>query len=326
MVSGAAAALLAALGCLPASAPGALVPSTVDEDPSLPSITLTIAGHSRGVHLRTFGDPADPVLLMLHGSLADHRAFLPYEVLADRYFVVMWDQRGSGLSERLTADEYTWRSVADEIDAVKQRYSPDAPVTLIGHSFGAMYATLYMAGRPEAVSRAVLMEPGGLTGDIFAATYPDIFTLSLLGEGLNRSFWQSEVLSASDHEVMDYKALQLLLDGHQTHYHCDPDAPYPLPVWRPGAHVEHLRGVNMQVSGSATITADYDFTVGLDDFTGPVLIIAGDCSGLGPAMQEEHHLPLFQDASLVTLPGVGHRMLVEDFEGTLAAIEAFLTP
>jgi proline iminopeptidase len=298
-----------------------LVPPTVDEDSSLPAIALEVAGQVRLVHAESFGDPAAPLLLMLHGSLADHRALLPFQALADRYHVVMWDQRGNGLSERITAEEYGWDSVVEEIDAVREHYAPGEPVTLIGHSFGAMYAALYISRRGEEVEQAVLMEPAGLDGEIFGATFTDILSIDLLGRGLNRAFWQSEVLSPSEHEALDYKALRLLLDGHSTHYHCDPDAPVPIPVWRPGGHVEFLRGVAMN-----SPKFEFDFTEGLADWTGSALLLAGECSALGPEFQERWHLPLFADAELVSVPDAGHRLFVEQWDAVIAPIESFLQP
>lgn len=304
---------------------GRLVPPTVDEDPTLPALAIEVSGVERLVHVHTFGDPSSPVLLMLHGSLADHRAFLPYEALSDRYFVVMWDQRGNGLSERITADEYTWDSIVEEIDALKAEFSPDAPVTLVGHSFGAMYASLYVSTKPENVHQLVLMEPGGLTGEIMGATYGDIISVDLLGAGLNEAFWQSEVMSARSHEAADYKALRLLLDGHQTSYHCDPDHPVPFPVWRPGAHVDVLRTSNMGVAqGAGGVQADFDFAFGLAAFEPSVLLIAGSCSGLGPEMQARWHVPLFRQVELVTIADAGHRMLHERFDATMAALDAYL--
>jgi len=45
-----------------ASAPGNLVPKTVDEDPTLPSLEL--AGTK--LHFETVGDPSKPVIIFLH--------------------------------------------------------------------------------------------------------------------------------------------------------------------------------------------------------------------------------------------------------------------
>jgi proline iminopeptidase len=297
------------------------VPPTADQDPALPHIRIQVAGHERAVHLRRFGDPASPLLLVLHGSLADMRALLPFRALADRYHVVLWDQRGNGLSERITASEYTVQSIVDEIDALRRRFSPATPVTLLGHSFGASYAALYMSRHPEHVRQAVLMEPPGLNGAIMTATLPSLYNVDLLGRGLNAMFWQSELLSAAHHEAMDYRALMLLLDGRQSNYFCDPDHPPRLPVWRPGAYVEHLRGALLGMTGS---TFDFDFARGLDAFEPEVLILAGRCSALGGAFQRHHHLPLFARARVVEVAGAGHRLFVERPDRVLAEIRGYL--
>ncbi len=128
------------LGCALACDSGAeeLVPATVTDDPYLPRLEVNVAGHSRSLHLETFGEHDNPVLLVFHGGGgSDYKAMLPLRALADRYLVVMWDARGSGLSERITRAEVSMQSYADEVHAVKRHFSPDAPVSLIGYSSGA---------------------------------------------------------------------------------------------------------------------------------------------------------------------------------------------
>jgi proline iminopeptidase len=308
--------------CVPLDESGTLVPPTVVEDASLPSETIEVAGHTRRVHLERYGDEDAPAMLLLHGSLSDLRAFRPFASFADQgYQVVMWDQRGNGLSERITAEEYTRESIIEEIDAIKQLVSPDQPVTMIGHSFGAMYTALYMSEKPENVSKAVLIEPGGLNSTIFTETFDEIINVNLFARGSNQSFWQSEFLTPSDHEEMDYRALMMLLDGKQTNYYCDASNPPTWPVWRPGAMVERLR---YDILGRSGTTYDFDFAAGLDQFPRKVLILAGECSALGPDYQVEHHLPLFADATVIGLDGVGHRLMAEKPEDTLLAIQGYL--
>jgi proline iminopeptidase len=312
-------------GCVAQDTLGLLVPPTADQDPSLPQVVLRVAGHERAVHLQERGDPSAPLLLMLHGSLGDHRAMLELESLAERYHVVFWDQRGNGLSERITADEYGWDTIIEEIGAVRGLFDDPGPVTLVGHSFGAMYASLYTSRRPDEVHQLVLMEPGGLTGEIFGDTFQDVIEVRLLSPGLSRAFWQSEVLSPSGHEAVDYKSLRLLLDGSATNYHCDPEDPVPKPVWRPGGHVEWLRGLAMR-GPDGPLDFDFDFVAGIERFQGDTLLVAGSCSALGPSFQREHHLPLLPRAELVTIPRAGHRLWVEQPEAVLLALEGFLEP
>lgn len=321
LASFAAAVAAATPGCVSTRQPGALVPPTVDQDPRLPQVTIQVAGRSRAIHLVTAGAATHPVLLVLHGSLGDHRALRLFTELADRYRVVLWDQRGNGLSERITSEEYTFDSVVEEIDAVKAMFSPDAPVTLLGHSFGAMYSALYMSRRPEAVDKAVLIEPGGLNGKIMQATFRQVIAIDLLDHGLNEAFWQSEFLSPADHEAMDYKALQVLLNGKLTRYHCDPERPMPMPLWRPGAHIEAMRYVRM---GPRFGSFDYDFAAGLETFPRRVLLVGSDCSALGYDFQVRHHQPLFHNAEVLEIREAGHRLMVEQPAALLAAVRRFL--
>ncbi len=44
--------------------------------------------------MRSYGDSANPVLMIAPGSLSDIRAYMPFTVFQDRYFVVLWDMRG----------------------------------------------------------------------------------------------------------------------------------------------------------------------------------------------------------------------------------------
>ena len=70
----------------------------VAQDPSIPHITIN------GVtfHAETFGDPANPVVIAIHGGPGvDYRSMLSLQALSDQYFVVFYDQRGTGLSPRV---------------------------------------------------------------------------------------------------------------------------------------------------------------------------------------------------------------------------------
>ena len=69
------------------------VAETVAQDPSIPHMTID------GVtfHAETFGDPASPVVITIHGGPGgDYRSILPLQALSDQFFVVFFDQRGTG--------------------------------------------------------------------------------------------------------------------------------------------------------------------------------------------------------------------------------------
>jgi len=298
--------------------PGALVPPTVDKDPNLPQIKITVANHKRSIHIETFGNPDNPVLLLLHGSASDYRAYLPLQILSDKYFVVMWDQRGSGLSERVTEAEITWDAVVEEIDQIKNRFSPDNPVTLIGHSWGGAYSALYMSRHPENVRQAVLAEPGpALNGEIFQSVKNELFELNLAEKVYNDLAWNGEFLSAKAHEQMDYKYV-MLLKSTMMNFFCDKDNLPSWPIWRVGAYVEYVRQSRVQKE------KEFNFALGLDSFSKKVLILGSECSTLGYDFQNKYQKNLFKHAEVALIENSGHRLFTERLDAVLQALYDYL--
>ncbi len=281
--------------------PGALVPPTADEDPALPQVAIQVAGHRRALHLETFGDAANPPLFAFHGGGGnDYRAMLPLRALADDYFLVMWDARGSGLSERITDDEISIESYVDEVAKVKALFSPDRPIALAGYSWGGVHAGLFAATHPEDVSALALIEPGPLSQAAADALEP--YELGLGSAFVNELLWQVDFLGPSDHEALDRKAFAAARDAMRD-YWCDPDAPGIYPMWRHGIYTD-------VVASERVLNARaYDQLGALADYAGPVLVVGSSCGPLDAEFQTAHTLPLFAHAELVTLPGVSHMNL-----------------
>ena len=294
-----------------------LVPATVTADPNLPQIQIEVAGYKRSIHIETFGNPLNPKLFILHGSLGDYRAFLPYQILSDKYFVVMWDQRGTGLSERITKSEITYDSMLEEIDAIKAIYAPNEKITLFGHSFGAMYSVYYCSRYPNSVNQLILAEPGGLNGDIIKIALNEGFKLNFFDEQLTQQYWQNDLLSAKTHEELDYKTMMLMF-GNANQYHCDPNNKSYWPVWRVGGFVEINRTI---IKNRKPVL---DFTVGLENFTNKVLILGSSCSSLGYDFQIKYHKNLFANAEVVKFEDCGHRLTLEKFDEILNVLYNYL--
>lgn len=94
--------------------------------------------------LYTWGQPAGrarkPVVVLVHGYPDAAEAWAPVAArLADRYLVAAYDVRGAGRSSapRGTA-AYTLDHLVDDLAAIVDAVSPDAPVHLVGHDWGAL--------------------------------------------------------------------------------------------------------------------------------------------------------------------------------------------
>jgi pimeloyl-ACP methyl ester carboxylesterase len=110
------------------------------------------------LHLQALGEAGPPVV-MLHGLLVGSLAtwyFTAAPALAKTHRVLMYDLRGHGKSER-TAAGYDVATMAADLAAVVDAFT-DEPVTLIGHSFGAVVALSYALARPERVAKLAVIE------------------------------------------------------------------------------------------------------------------------------------------------------------------------
>lgn len=302
--------------------PGYLVPPTVAEDPTLPAIEM----NGSRFHLQTFGDPANPVIIFLHGGPgSDYRALLRMGErhdgysLADEYYLVYWDQRGAGLSMRHDKEVLTLDVYVDDLNTLVDRYAPGRQVFLIGTSWGGMYATQYINEYPQRVAGAVLIEPGPLDGPTYERIKGDMLDFNLASEWLNDWAWSSQFLSPDDHARMDYERMLGLKDS-QPRFHQRTDVD-PAPVWRLGAAVSrYLEEDGKDDKGVAV----YDFTTNLSHYTTPVLFVVGSLSEvLGESFQRDQMLD-YPSASLVVVDDAGHDVDWTHTNEVLAHVREYL--
>jgi pimeloyl-ACP methyl ester carboxylesterase len=117
-------------------------------------------------HVREWGDPAAPLLVMLHGwmDVAASFQFL-VDYLKQSWHVIAPDWRGYGLSEWTDQGCYWLPDYLADLDAILVRYAPRQAVRLVGHSMGGNIATLYAGVRPERIHWLVNLEGLGMAGD-----------------------------------------------------------------------------------------------------------------------------------------------------------------
>ncbi|MCK6692049.1 MAG: alpha/beta hydrolase [Thermoanaerobaculia bacterium] len=306
--TGAALTLLLALGFIQCTKdriinePGNLVPKTVDQDPSLPSIAINGAQ----LHAEAFGPADSALIVVVHGGPgSDYRHLLNCQAFAGRgYRVVFYDQRGSGLSERFPKDSYTLQTMIDDLKAVIQHYrtSPAQQVFLLGHSWGAILATSYINTYPDAVDGAVLAEPGGLVWDDIADYVKRSRSIVMTKELFNDMLYSDQFITGKEdqHAILDYKyALLSAADGN-------PDNPIgdegPVPFWRSGAVVN-------QALFELGNDIEPDWTTNLDQFTTKVLFIYSENNeayGLAHAQKVSSAYP---NVELFETLDAGHDML-----------------
>lgn len=297
------------------------VAATVVDDTSLPQIEI----NGVRLHAETYGDPSNPVIIVLHGGPGgDYRSQLGAKSLADTNFVVLYDQRGAGLSERVPAEELTVPLYMAELDAVIEKYSPDRPVTLLGHSWGAMLATAYLGEAPEKVARAVLLEPGFFTGeeaqDWMAQANPYMSELGFYKQAAIIVFQSLHVSGPDPSAGNDYMMSEIIHEfaNHpENPYHC-PGEEFDAAAWRFGATASQVAGK----TGAAEIEL---IAQGAESYPGPVLLLASACNDWIGEDAQLVHLGFFQKGELMIVPNSGHDMIWDNPDETIPLIRAFLS-
>lgn len=101
-----------------------------------------------------------PAIIMMHGGPGGtHRGNMPYVALADTYPVILYDQLGTGNSDR-PGDPKNWtvKRFVDEIDHIRAALSLDE-VIIAGHSWGGTLSAEYASRNPKGLKAAILSSP-----------------------------------------------------------------------------------------------------------------------------------------------------------------------
>jgi proline iminopeptidase len=301
------------------------VPKTVDQDPSLPSITID--GYT--YHAETYGDPANPVVIILHGGPGgDYRSNLALQALADEYYVVFFDQRGGGLSPRVDPEEITVESAIADLDSIVEYFGQGDKVNIVGHSWGAMLASAYLGRYPEKVDHVVLAEAGFLNSE-FAEEWAEgtqmHFSSGLLYYFLKTKFEALHVNGPDEYAADDYFGHQINLyqgsDHPQASYYCEGDKPDENVSWRYGAAVGNAM---FQEAVDADGNFDINLAEGVEQFENKVLFMTGECQQLIGAEFQSRQMKLFPNAELAVIPDAGHEMFFENPEESVAVVRAYL--
>jgi proline iminopeptidase len=296
------------------------VPPTTELDATLPTITL------RGYrfHAQSFGRPGQPVIIVLHGGPgADYRYLLGLQALADAHQVVFYDQRGSGLSPRVPAQEITLDSFVQDLDAFVDHFSPGRPVALVGHSWGAMLASAYTGAHPGKVSRLVLAEPGFLDASTLDAiqrsawpNWPVVwgFAQAWMGKWFMRT-------GGDPYAREDAFLLRVLPLTQGQDELCHGRLP-PLQAWRAGSPAfQATLGRAMEDPAWARTL---DFRRGVDRYTGPTLFLTGACNTTQTEALQQAHMAHFRHPQRALVPEAGHFMFNDQPEQSVAIVRDFL--
>ena len=296
-----------------------IVPETVIENATLPRFAVS---DGTMLHLETFGNPKNPVLIVLHGGPgSDYQGLNSLQALSNHYFIVLFDQRGTGLSERVKADKLTPQFLISDIKDIKQHFSPTGPVYLLGHSWGGALASYYVQQYPADVSKLLLAEPGAL--DKAAAKVANTTAFVFSAKGLHQMMNSNSYLSFDNDNIADYKmAVFANSDVGDYRDYASPDEMKMLKFVRFG----FLAGYTINIwQGNFDESYNFDFASGIkENYNGKTLILASDKSQrLGYNFQNQYHKPKFKDCGIIKIENAGHYFIELNPETVLPIIDNF---
>lgn len=297
------------------------VPGTVAEDPSLLSITV----NSKVFHAEAFGDPAKPAVIIVHGGPGwDYRGLLPLKGLSDEYYVVFYDQQGTGLSPRVDPGELTLESTLQDLDSIVDHFGRGRKVDLIGHSWGAMLVSGYLGMHPEKVDHAVLAEPGFLTTEMMKMSgvkFGPRWEAGFLLRAAKAWFQSLHIKGPDKYAATDYFLGQVAPFAN-TEYYCNGVVPNAATLhWRTGSQASQAI-LNSAMDENNNI--HIDLIKDIQRFTSPVLFLATECNRLTGISHQEKQAIFFPNAKIRIIKGSGHSMFGEKPEESIGIVRDYL--
>ncbi|MYS06575.1 alpha/beta fold hydrolase [Streptomyces sp. SID6041] len=260
----------------------------------------------------------EPLVCLAGGPMRDAAYLGDLGGLTAHRTLVLLDARGTGASAA-PADPGTYRCdrQVGDVEALRRHLGLER-LDLLGHSAGGNLATLYAAAHPERIRSLVVVTSAGRA----------------LGVDTTDEEWDAAAEVFADRPWYPRARAALDAIGPDT----PPDrvreivAPFGYGRWDAAAqaHAAHESEQTNDLAapvyhGGGAYTPEATRRA-LTALTAPVLVLAGERDpGPTPAKAAEA-AAFFPNAELVVLPGAGHFPWIDDAEGFVRPVAAFLDP
>lgn len=258
--------------------------------------------------------PATRTIVMVHGFRGDHHGLERVVELLPDHRIIMPDLPGFGLSPAFDHTEHTIAGYGEFLAGFLDALALGTGTVLLGHSFGSIVASHFVASHPGRVQPLILVNPiaaPALEGPKGAMTKLAVFYYwaaarlpAPLGNALLRSRLIVHVMSIAMAKTRDKALLAFIHGQHHAYFSSFANRDMLLESFR------------ASVSGTVRQVADR--------LTLPVLLIAGAEDEIATLPDQHKLMELLPRGELVVVSDVGHLIHYETPQPAAAAITNFL--
>jgi len=266
--------------------------------------TARLMVQQQPVFVQDSGPREAPVVLLLHGFGASLQAWDDWAPALEKNLrVLRIDIPGFGLSGPAVNQDYSDAADVARIIAVMDQLGVQQ-VIVAGHSMGGRIAWNLAAAHPERVSKLVLLSPDGFPDPNAKSdkTYEVPSLLGLMQYSLPK--WALRMGGVAPAFADDSQLTPQMMQR----YHDMMLAP----------------GVRTALLERMRQTRNSDPVARLQSITVPTLLIWGEKDAFIPVGNAQDYLKAMPQATLVTLPGVGHVLHEEAPKASVQAVLDFL--
>ena len=288
-----------------------------------------------GIELHHFEEGSGMPVLTVHGGpgFPPTAPWAAGRLLAEKYKVIYYHQRGCGLSSRPIASFTDPNLYANmqllnrtlgfpaqiaDIERIRRLLGEDRLV-LMGHSFGALEAALYAAEFPEHVKALVFVAPANLVvlpkqgDDLFASVR------RRLPAAMNGDY--ERYLA----EYFDFRAAFKRTEQQSSEFYGRFGRYYFAAVGAIPAGSNAAEAGYVPLAAYVGMGKHHDYTAALRVVTAPVLVIHG-AADLQPESDSRAFAAFFPNSRFIAIPGAGHFVFNDRPKEFAAAVRGFLDP
>ena len=266
------------------------------------------------------------------GFISDRNIAILTPLSEDGFDIYLYDQVGSGLSDRLAnIMDYTADRHKKDLEEIVKKINAEK-VILIGQSWGAILATLFIADNPDKVEKVIFTGAGSIQPmreELLNTNPPDSLNLRKPPYTNREANEKSKNIRIS---AMTFWAKTFgkklgtdkEADDFQTYLNSELNKATVCDTSK-ALKAESGGGFYSQIMTVKSFSEIKDTRPKLKGSKIPILIMKGQCDNQPWGFVNEY-LELFPNHQLKIIPGAGHSISVEQPELYLNSIRGFLNP